>query len=117
MIIPETLTEEAFEPVVEVQLLRIIQEALTNAAKHSHATQISVLVEKARGQLSVIVEDNGVGFDADGVMRDSPTEKKLGLYGMHERASQLGGSLLIESEPGRGTAVYVRIPLGGGSDG
>jgi len=78
---------------------------------------ISVLVEKARGQLSVIVEDNGVGFDADGVMRDSPTEKKLGLYGMHERASQLGGSLLIESEPGRGTAVYVRIPLGGGSDG
>jgi len=110
------LGESRLSPMVETAVYRIVQEALTNAAKHAHATQISVLVEKARGQLSVIVEDNGVGFDADYVIKDSPTKSRLGLYGMHERASQFGGSLLIESEPGKGTAVYVRIPLDGGAD-
>ena len=105
------LGDARLDPAVETNVYRIVQEALTNAAKYAEATQISVLLEKRESQLSVIVEDNGVGFAIAQLRNSTPGKEKLGLYGMRERATQLGGSMVIESEPGQGTAVYVRIPI------
>ncbi len=104
------------DPMVETAVYRIVQEALTNAAKHAQPSQISILVEKKPTQLALIVEDDGRGFDVARLASFTPSRGKLGLYGMYERAHQLGGSLVVESEPGQGTAVYVRIPLNGGTN-
>jgi signal transduction histidine kinase len=78
-----------------------------------------VLLEDRGASAMLIVEDDGRGFDVARVMDPRPHEGNLGLYGMRERASLLGGTLTIESTPGRGTAVFVRIPLEGreGDDG
>jgi len=105
------LRDDRLPPLVEIAVYRIVQEALTNAAKYAQSDQISVLLEKHGGQLSVIVEDDGVGFNADATIHHALSNRKLGLYGMRERAEQLGGTLLIESEIDKGTTIYLRIPL------
>jgi signal transduction histidine kinase len=87
---------------------RIIQEALTNVAKHARAQTVSVIVEQKDGTLSAIVEDDGVGFDLE-ASAASPRGSGLGLRGMHERAVLTHGELQIESAPGQGTSVYLRI--------
>lgn len=97
-------------PHVETALYRIVQEALTNVARHTQATSVSVLLEKHGPSVKLIVEDNGAGFDVAGVLGTQPRDK-LGLYSMRERASLLEGTLTIESTPGRGTTVFVEIPL------
>jgi signal transduction histidine kinase len=96
---------------IETAVYRILQEAMTNAAKHSEAEHISVLLEERDGLVSGIVEDDGQGFDADQVLHTGLLAGRLGLFGMQERAQQLGGSLVIESKPGQGTTIYLRIPL------
>lgn len=97
-------------PMIETAVYRIVQEALTNAAKHSRCQRISVLLQASHRQLSVIVEDDGCGFDVDEVLRKG-REVHMGLYGMQERAQLVGGTLTIESAPGQGTAIYLRVPL------
>lgn len=87
-------------------IYRIAQEALTNVVKHARARHVSVILERRDNMLQLIVEDDGVGFNQLG-----GEGEKLGLSGMQERASLLGGSVTIESSPGRGTTVYARIPL------
>ena len=94
---------------LETTLYRITQESLTNVTRHANAKQVSVLLERRPDYVSLIVEDDGVGFDADG--RGSVAEGKLGLLGMQERVTLAGGTLEIESTPGAGTTVFVRIPL------
>lgn len=95
---------------VESAAYRIVQEALTNIAKHAHATSCRVsLVRLARGVM-VVVGDNGVGFDA-GAMRGAQPDRGLGLVSMRERALQLGGSLVVESAPGQGTRVVAELPF------
>ncbi|MBN1584412.1 MAG: GAF domain-containing protein [Anaerolineae bacterium] len=96
---------------VETALYRIVQEALTNVAKHAGAQNISVLLENRKSSVMLIVEDDGCGFDVMGVMDSYAREERLGLYGMRERASLLGGTLTIESTPNVGTTVFVEIPL------
>ncbi|MEJ2265147.1 MAG: histidine kinase [Anaerolineales bacterium] len=98
-------------PAIETAVYRILQEALTNAARHANAEHISVLLEERDGLVSGIVEDDGQGFDADEILHAGLEECKLGLHGMQERAQQLGGSVVIESKPGQGTTIYVRIPM------
>jgi signal transduction histidine kinase len=102
-------------PEVETALFRIAQEALMNVVQHAQARSVTVLLEHRHSETSssvmLIVEDDGKGFDVARVMNTRPHEGNLGLYGMRERASVLGGTLTIESTPGRGTAVFVRIPL------
>lgn len=93
-------------PAVETALFRIVQEALTNAARHSGASQVGVLLERRDGFAHAIVEDDGRGFDPDNV-----GPQRLGLLGIRERVAQLGGSLEIESAPGRGAAIFVHLPL------
>lgn len=92
---------------LESALYRIVQEALTNVAKHARASVVSVIVERKPREIDIIVEDNGDGFE------DGPqgSRQRLGLLGMNERAAQFNGTVKVESTRGKGTAVYVRIPL------
>ncbi|GAB4504409.1 MAG: HAMP domain-containing protein [Anaerolineales bacterium] len=99
--------DERLPGEIETAVYRIIQESLTNVARHAAAQSVSVLVEQRGGQVIAIVEDDGQGFDAS----KSSGERHLGLAGMRERAELLGGQLTIESQPGAGTSVHVQIPL------
>lgn len=92
----------------EVALYRIIQEALTNVAKYAQAQSVSVLFDWRENWVTAIVEDDGMGFEPENVMT-SPSHG-LGLFGMQERASLLGGTLKIESKRGAGTTVFIKIP-------
>lgn len=98
--------------IIESSAYRIVQEALTNIARHSGATFASVILERREGSLVVVVEDNGRGFDATALERRAVrSANSLGLRGIRERAELLDGTLDIESFPGKGTTLYVRVPL------
>lgn len=92
---------------VETSLYRIIQEAMTNTARHSGASTVSVLVTQRDGRVQTIIEDNGHGFDVNTTRRAGSS---VGLHSMIERTQLLSGKVDIESNPG-GTTVYVEIPL------
>ena len=94
-------------PEIEINLYRIAQEALNNIAKHAKASNVNVLLEKPDHHIVLIVEDNGIGFDP---REKANRNKGLGLVGMGERAALIGGSVEIESEDGKGTSIYARVP-------
>jgi len=96
---------------IETALYRIAQEALTNVARHAAARSVSLLLEVRHGSVSLIVEDDGQGFDVAACMKSTRSERCLGVFGMRERATLLGGILTIESTPGNGTTVFVEVPL------
>jgi signal transduction histidine kinase len=83
---------------------RIVQEALNNCSKHAYAKNVRVTVRQERNHLRVSIEDDGKGFDPSRV-------RGLGLVGMNERVSQLGGVLKVDSDPTRGTCLWVDLPL------
>jgi two-component system nitrate/nitrite sensor histidine kinase NarX len=94
---------------VEIQVLRIIQEALANIRKHSEAHAVRVLMRATKnGEYMILVEDDGIGMQ-DKVMKGGPGEH-LGLKILNERAARIGGRLKIESEPGEGTRIILRFP-------
>ena len=95
---------------VETTLYRVLQEALTNVWKHAGAASVSVIVERHPEQVQLIVEDDGAGFDGDG----GGPSMHFGLLGIRERVSLIGGSFSIESTRGKGTTLYVRVPLARG---
>jgi signal transduction histidine kinase len=98
-------------PQIEVTAFRIAQEALTNALHHAQATEVCVCLEKRDRELVLRVQDDGIGFDEEAVLRADYEGQSLGLLGMHERAQLAGGQLEIESAPGQGTMVQARLPL------
>ncbi len=98
-------------PEMETTIYRIVQEALTNVAKHANASNVSVLLECRGDDLIAIVEDDGEGFDISSVMGSKIKDRKLGLFGMQERASLIGAKLTIESQPGTGTSVFVELAM------
>ncbi len=98
---------------IDMALYRITQEALANVARHAHATQVGVVLACRDGLVTVQVEDDGNGQPAAG----SDAREQLGILGMRERAALLGGKVSIESNPGRGTTVYVEIPASFEGDG
>lgn len=100
------LEDKRLPPDVETNLYRVVQEALTNVVRHAQASQVDVLLERRGDQLVAIIEDNGVGFDAEKLGQSG----RLGLLGMRERAEMLHGNLMIESAPGSGTTIYVEVP-------
>jgi signal transduction histidine kinase len=108
---PETSLDGGFEPLVEVQLLRILQEALTNVRKHAHAERVRIAFDRQDGWMLVTVQDDGLGFDPQG--HSDVSEGHVGLSVMRERAEELGGSLSLLSEPGQGTRVVVKVPVKG----
>lgn len=95
----------------ETALYRIIQEALNNVAKHSRAKRVSIILQGTAGRAQAIIEDDGQGFDTTKPHRPADQEGGLGLIGIQERLNVLGGSLNLESAPGRGTTLIVRIPV------
>ena len=99
--------KERLPAPVETALYRIVQESLTNIARHARASMVSVLLEQSPGSVRVIVEDNGCGFDP---LSGNETHH-LGLYGRQERAELLGGTFMIESAQGSGTSIFVEVPL------
>jgi signal transduction histidine kinase len=94
---------------LETTLYRITQEALTNVTRHANAKRVSVLLERRPDHVSLIVEDDGGGFNAGS--QASAARGKLGLLGMRERVTLAGGTLEVESTLGAGTTVFVRVPL------
>ena len=92
---------------VATNIYRIVQEALTNVAKHAAATRIAVELRYIDQGLRVAVEDDGQGFD----LNHSADPQSLGLVGMRERARLIGGHLEIRSAPGQGTAIHLAVPL------
>jgi signal transduction histidine kinase len=98
-------------PDTELVLYRIAQEALTNVAKHSQANTVNVDLKLADSGVSLTIRDDGAGFDSARYSRGDGVGLGLGLFGMEERASLLGGELSIKSERGRGTEVFAIVPL------
>jgi PAS domain S-box-containing protein len=102
------LLDDRLASETETTLYRIVQEALTNVAKHSNARKVDVILERRADHVLLIVEDDGVGFDFDeaGTRGDG-----FGLLGMQERAALVGANLQIESTPGEGTTILVRMAV------
>jgi two-component system nitrate/nitrite sensor histidine kinase NarX len=94
-------------PEVEAQLIRIVQEALSNVWRHAKATQATVRFSGGDGSVHVTIEDDGVGF----AVASLPTSAHFGLQTMRERAESAGGTLKVESTPGLGTRVLARLPV------
>lgn len=93
------------DPAIETAVYRIIQEALTNVARHAGAEHVSVTLGSGPDEVRAVVEDDGHGFDTEGVADG------VGLAGMRERAELLGGTLSIESRHGAGATIALRVPL------
>jgi two-component system, chemotaxis family, CheB/CheR fusion protein len=101
---------------VEITLYRVVQEGLTNVLKHASATRVDLILELREGVVRLVLEDNGAGFDVEQVLTSAEKARRLGVRGMQERVALLGGELQIESSPGHGTTLYVRLPaLEGGA--
>jgi signal transduction histidine kinase len=97
------------DSAVEIELYRIVQEALNNAVRHARAESVAVDVDAPDGMVTITVRDDGVGFDpAARAIR----ERRLGLTSMRERAEALGGTLTVETAPRSGTTVRVEVPGG-----
>jgi signal transduction histidine kinase len=94
------------DPERATALFRILQETLTNVARHASATQLEVRLVRERGNLLLEVRDNGKGITEEQLSGGT----SLGILGMWERASLLGGEIAIRGIPGKGTTVRVRIP-------
>ena len=99
---------------VEYHVLRIAQEAIANAVKHSGARTIEVALTGTEHELQLAIRDDGAGFGADS--DEHRHSGHYGLIGMRERASQIGGVLELESHPGQGTTVWLRLSLNGATD-
>lgn len=97
-------------PMVESNLLRVGQEAITNATKHAQAKLIQVKLEFGEKHFCLVVTDDGRGFEP---ASPSPSQDGFGLVGMRERATELNGELDIRSVPGQGTELSFRLPLSG----
>jgi signal transduction histidine kinase len=103
--------DQRLPPPVETALYRVVQEALTNVLRHAHAQRVSVLLERHHDHVLAIVEDDGQGFDAEATMNAPDAQRRLGLLGMQERVALVEGTFEIESTPGGGATVFVRVPL------
>jgi len=105
------LQVERLPAAVESALYRIVQEALTNIAKHAASSHAWILMRGTSEGIQVIIEDNGRGFDVETAWHAVNGREPLGLHGIRERARLLNGTLTIESSPGQGTTLFVHIPL------
>ncbi len=98
-------------PEMETALYRIIQESLTNIAKHAQAHAVTITLREDTDAVYATISDDGKGFDLEELQRTQDRDRGLGLVGMHERAHLLDGTLSIESAPGKGTTIQFCIPL------
>ena len=102
---------------VEVACFRAVQEALTNAARHAGARHVWVDLRQQDEEVELVVRDDGVGFDLAEARRRGVGGLSLGLLGMQERIALLGGQFEIDTAPGRGTILRIRLPALGPGEG
>ena len=108
--LPPHLQEGDLPSSAGVQVLRVIQEALTNARRHGRARSVEVSLARAGSQVRVVVANDGCGFDPAQVAGSEA--QHFGLAGMRERMAQAGGCVTIDSRPGAGTRVVLQVPAG-----
>ncbi|MBN9388996.1 MAG: GAF domain-containing sensor histidine kinase [Chloroflexi bacterium] len=115
LVVKDAVTWPNLDIMVQTQLLRIVQEALSNLQKYSQASEAQVEVEYSEQtrQFKLKIWDNGVGFDLAAVSKPAKTEVHLGLNIMQERAARIGANLRIEPEPGKGTVIFLVYPSSG----
>jgi signal transduction histidine kinase len=104
-----SINEEALDPLLSTALFRIVQESLTNVARHSRASLVAVTLEHSSTDLLLEIRDDGIGISAT----DAANTRSIGLTGMRERAQLVGGGLSISGAAGAGTTVRVRVPRSG----
>lgn len=116
--VADGLGDDDFSPDTTIQLLRVIAEALTNARKHARAGRVRVGLAREQGDVRIEIADDGRGFDAGARPNgtDVATSGHFGLAFMRERIAQIDGQLTIDSEPGEGTRVVLRVPLCAGRE-
>jgi signal transduction histidine kinase len=95
----------------EVAIFSIVQEAINNAKKHAKASRIDIEVTPGDDNLTIVIRDNGAGFDVSGVTSHYDQRSSLGLLNMRERAAIADGTLTISSKPSQGTAITLHLPL------
>lgn len=100
--------DRRFDRVIETAAYRIVQEALTNAARHAQPSEVTIFADVVHGVLAITVCDNGTGFDLDAIRASG---RASGIVGMRERATIVGGSLKITSRPGAGTTIEASLPI------
>jgi signal transduction histidine kinase len=98
---------------VEIALFRVAQEALTNMRKHAQTSQVRITLRRRGEMVRLEVQDSGRGFDPTAPYTQDGPGERVGLAGMRERVSMLGGKLEIHSQPGVGTSVTATVPLEG----
>ena len=98
---------QRFPPEIATAAYRITQEALTNAVRHAKVNRVDLRAWADHGELTLLIEDHGVGFNP----MDLPTGFSCGLSGIEERASLLGGEMILETSPGGGTRISITLPL------
>lgn len=103
--------EDRLPPETETALFRVVQEAITNIAKHAEAETVLIQGAARDGTVAIEIEDDGKGFDPERVTQDRATGTGLGLTGMRERVELLGGTLTVESTPAQGTRIAFAVPL------
>jgi PAS domain S-box-containing protein len=102
--------DERLPPDLETACFRVVQEAITNAARHGHAQQVSVMLCRENGCLELAVRDDGAGFDVAAARERAARGDSLGLLGMQERVRLAGGTIDIRSAPGQGTEIRITLP-------
>jgi len=103
--------EQRLPPKMETAIYRVIQESLTNVARHTQANKVLLRLEQRPAAVTVRIEDDGRGFDVEDLQTTKAPLQGLGLAGMTERISLLGGRLELHSKPGEGTRIDIEIPL------
>ncbi|KRE44469.1 sensor histidine kinase [Paenibacillus sp. Soil522] len=102
--------EARMPSAMEAAIFRLVQEAFTNALKHASATHISLEINYQPHHISLIIQDNGVGFHSELIEQDASRNAHFGLVGMRERIELIEGRMEIDSNPGRGTKIMIDIP-------
>jgi len=108
-----TRGHERLPSEVEVALFRITQEAINNITKHAEATNVAIDLQCDGEKCVLRIEDDGKGFDVEEITRVEKTGRGVGLFGMKERVTLVGGRCSIESQRGRGTTIVSEVPLTG----
>jgi signal transduction histidine kinase len=106
-----TQLKRRLSPELEIGLYRVFQEALSNVVRHAGAHKVTILLAQTDGYFHGEIEDDGRGFDPQAVRLNVNDPKGLGLLGMHERVTQLGGQIEIRSKTGGGTCIEILVPM------
>lgn len=109
--IEEASPPRRLPPEMETALFRVVQEAITNIARHAAARNVAILLKFDEESVTVRVEDDGVGFDLTNLTLEPDSMRGLGLAGMQERVELLGGEVEVNTVPGFGTQVHIHLPL------